>query len=117
MSAEERASERIDIDTLIFVEAGKRSNPKETGDIVVCNSLDLSETGLQIMLDQSIDKGRIVRICLDVQGLELVFVIAQVRWLREEGGFVRHGLMLLENSDSDLAGWRKAVESLSRKIA
>ena len=110
---DDRVAPRFDIDLTFFVEAGVRAHPRDTGDIVICKSHDLSETGLQIILDQPLRKGRIVRACMDIKDVEPIYVIAKVVWQSKVEEAFHHGLLLMESPDVDTEAWRKTLKSLT----
>jgi hypothetical protein len=110
---DDRIAPRIGVDAAIFVEVGVRIDPEDTGEIVICNSLDISEGGLQVVLDEGMSTGQIVRICLDISDREPIFAIAKVMWQKSNGTDFRHGLMLLDADDTDLNLWQSVVEELS----
>ena len=110
---DDRIAPRINIDLTFFIEAGIRANPKDTGKIVICKSQDLSATGMQVILDQPIRKGRIVRACLDIKSIEPIFVIAKIVWQKKSENGHHHGLLLLDSPDADLQAWQEAMKSLA----
>ena len=113
MSNDDRIAPRIEFDATLFIEAGVRANPQDTGDIVICQSRDIPDTGMQLVMDQPVRKGRIVRACLDINRFDPVFVIARVVWQNHNNEAYHHGLMLLESPDSDLGSWRETVAALA----
>ena len=58
---DDRVTPRIGVDAAIFVEVGVRIDPEDTGEIVICNSMDISDGGLQLVLDEGMATGQIVR--------------------------------------------------------
>ena len=112
-SIDDRIAPRLNIDATIFIEAGIRAHPKDTGKIGICSSHDISETGMQVVLDQRIGKGRIVRACLDINKYDLIFVIAKVVWQSHSSGAFHHGLSLLETQGTDIKKWRSTIRQLS----
>ena len=113
MSLDDRIAPRIDIDATLFIEAGVRATPQDTGDIVICKTRDVSESGMQLIMDNPIRKGRIVRACLDISPHEPVYVIARVVWQNRREQDYYHGLVLISASESDTQGWKDTVENLA----
>ncbi len=109
---DDRVAPRYNIDLTFFIEAGVRANPQDTGSIVICKSQDLSDTGMQVILDQPIRKGRIVRSCLDIKQFDPIYVIAKVVWQSKSEEAYHHGLLLLESPESDVQLWRDALANL-----
>ena len=110
---DDRVAPRYSIDLTFFIEAGVRANPSDTGDIVICKSQDLSETGMQVILDQPIRKGRIVRSCLDIKQFDPIYVIAKVVWQSKSEEEYHHGLSILESTDTDVQMWHDALATLT----
>lgn len=113
MAMDDRISPRITVDATIFIEAGVRANPADTGEIVICQSRDVSETGMQLIMDQPVRKGRIVRACLDINRFDPVFVVVKVVWQNRIGDAYHHGLMLIDTPDTELDAWRDTVSALA----
>ncbi len=111
---DERASARFEKDCTIFVELESASENNPESKIVICNSLDLSAGGLQLVLDRSIPKGNILRLCLDIKGRDLIFVVAQVMWLKrnDETKDFNFGLMLLNSEGTDFDHWQLAISEI-----
>ena len=58
-SIDDQIAPRLNIDATIFIEAGIRAQPKDTGKIVICSSHDISETGMQVVLVKDISDDRL----------------------------------------------------------
>ena len=110
---DDRIAPRINIDLTFFIEAGVRASPRDTGEIVICKSQDLSATGVQVVLDQPIRNGRIVRACLDIKQFDPIYVIAKVVWQSKSEEAYHHGLLLLESEDTDVKMWHDALRTLT----
>ena len=111
---DDRVTPRTDIDAAVFIEVGERAHPDDTGEIVISSALDVSATGLQVVLDQGLKKGRIVRVCLDVAGSEPIFVVAKIMWQKGDGLEYCHGLMILEADNTDFKLWQRTFARLTR---
>ena len=110
---DDRVAPRFNIDLTFFIEAGVRANARDTGSIIICKSQDLSEIGMQVILDQPIRAGRIVRSCLDIKQFDPIYVIAKVVWQSKLEEEYHHGLLLLESPDTDVQMWRDALATLT----
>jgi hypothetical protein len=113
MSSDERNAPRFDVDATIFLEAGVRAEASDTGKIVICKSEDVSATGMKVLLDQPLRKGRVVRACLDGHGHDPVFVVMKVVWQSRAGESYHHGMLLLDAPDSDKDAWEKIVGQIT----
>ena len=114
-ATEERSVPRYQKDTTVFVEltSGSVTDNVESS-IVICRSVDLSNTGVQVLLDEAIPEGHILRLCLDTRGREPIFVVAEVVWqLQDEDSeeqFV--GFRLVDSQGSDFLEWRRAISEM-----
>ena len=112
---DQRLSPRVGKDLTIFVEVQAASRQDEsTEDIVICQSLDLSNNGLQVALDRIIPEGRILRLCLDIKGKEPIFVVAEVVWRRQDADSQDYhvGFRLLESTGTDFTSWQQVISEL-----
>ena len=113
--SDERIAPRIEKDSTVFIELDAGTfDQKEESDIVICKSLDLSSTGLQVVLDREINEGSVLRLCLDSLGRAPIFVVAQVMWQRENQGSGEYhvGFMLLESRATDFDKWQQAIAEM-----
>lgn len=108
-----RAETRLEIEATIFIEiiAGSHSG---SGDVIMCNSLDLSTNGLQVVLDEDIEAGSIFRLCVDLPDAEPIFLVGEVKWRRPDpaSDAYRIGFLLFESDDTDIKRWKETVADL-----
>jgi len=109
-SPEHRAETRLEIEETVFIEVltGASDAPAK---VVICNSLDLSANGVQVVVDQDIPLGSILRLCVDMPGEEPLFLVGEVKWKRADTatGGICLGFLLFESDDSDIAKWKQWV--------
>lgn len=108
-----RVQTRLDLEETIFIEI-IASDSTSAGSVLMCNSLDLSANGLQVILDEEISLGSILRLCIDLKDADPIFLVGEVKWERpdpESGGF-RIGFLLFEAEDTDIQRWKDLVASL-----
>ena len=111
---EDRGEVRLELEATIFVEI-LASNKNNTGNVLMCNSLDLSENGLQVVVDDEMPAGSIFRLCIDLKEADPIFLVAEVKWQRpdpETDGF-RIGFSLFESDDTDIQRWKELVADMS----
>ena len=112
---DERQSPRIERDAAIFLEL-RSSSVTDTDeiDIVLAQSFDLSDPGVQIVLDRNIPEGNIIQLCLDIRDSEPIFVVARVIWGRQdtETGAYHIGFKLLESKGTDFDQWQQTVAAM-----
>ena len=110
-SQEHRIETRVDLQATIFIEllAGDGE-----GEVILCNSLDLSANGLQVVLDDEIEKGSICRLCIDLRDREPIFLVGEVMWQRPDDDHeaTRLGFMLYESDDSDIQRWKELMADM-----
>ena len=110
-ASERRSEQRLDEGVTIFVErqsaAYDNSNP---ANIVICKSIDISANGLQVRMDEPIPLGTILRLCAQFSsGRESLYVVAEVKWLRQEGDSYCIGFALFESEQTDIIAWKELI--------
>ncbi len=111
-----RIEARIESNFTIFIEVLASSvDHSSAGSIVVCNSLDVSPSGLQVVVDKPIPVESILRLCLDVKDRDPIYVVGEVKWQRPdtESNGVRLGFLLFESEDTDIDAWKLAIRELT----
>ncbi|MCH7742196.1 MAG: PilZ domain-containing protein [Proteobacteria bacterium] len=114
---EDRLETRLELEATIFVEV-LASNSNNTGNVLMCNSLDLSANGLQVVVDDEMPAGSIFRLCIDLKEADPIFLVAEVKWQRpdpETDGF-RIGFFLFESDDTDIRRWKELVDELGGRF-
>lgn len=108
-----RIETRLDLEATIFIEV-LASESELAGEVILCNSLDLSANGLQVVVDNEIDKGSICRICIDLKDSDPIFLVGEVMWERpdDDPDAVRLGFLLFESDDSDIRRWKELVAEM-----
>lgn len=108
-----RVETRLELEETIFIEI-IASDSRSAGQVIMCNSLDLSANGLQVILDEEISMGTILRICIDLRNAEPIFLVGEVKWIRpdEAAGAYRIGFLLFESEDTDIQRWKVLVADL-----
>lgn len=108
-----RVETRLDLEETIFIEVIASDN-NSAGSILMCNSLDLSANGLQVIVDEDISMGTILRLCIDLKDADPIFLVGEVKWKRpdEPTGGYRIGFLLFESDDTDILRWKELVAHL-----
>ena len=113
---EHRVETRLDIQETIFIEAipKKVAETKTDSGVVMCTTLDLSANGLQVAMDQQLEIGNILRLCVDLPDKAPIFLVAEVKWVRpdESVGGYRTGFLLFDSTDSDITQWKLWVADM-----
>ena len=108
-----RVETRLAREETIFIES-IASDSTSTGSIIMCNTIDLSANGLQVIVDEDVSVGSIFRLCIDFKEADPIFLVAEVKWKRpdEETGAYRMGFLLFESDDTDIQRWKELVADL-----
>ena len=108
-----RVETRLDLEETIFIEV-IASDSSSAGSVIMCNSLDLSANGLQVIVDEEISLGTILRLCIDLKDADPIYLVAEVKWKRpdEPTGGYRIGFLLFESDDTDILRWKQLVAEL-----
>ena len=108
-----RVETRLALEETIFIES-IASDSTSAGSIIMCNTIDLSANGLQVIVDEDISVGSIFRLCIDFKEADPIFLVAEVKWNRpdQETGAYRMGFLLFESDDTDIQRWKELVADL-----
>jgi hypothetical protein len=108
-----RSEHRLDEHVTIFVEryAAEFDNSRSAS-IMICDSVDISANGVQVRMDQPLPVGTILRLCAQFSGgRESLYLVGEVKWLREEGGQYCIGFALFESEQTDIVAWKELIAS------
>ena len=108
---ERRSESRLGEQVTIFVEriAAEYDNSRPAS-ILICSSVDISANGLQVRLDQPIPEGTILRLCAQFgRTRRSLYVVGEVKWLREEFGHYCIGFSLFESEQTDIIAWKELI--------
>ncbi|MDZ7684863.1 MAG: PilZ domain-containing protein [Gammaproteobacteria bacterium] len=80
----------------------------------MCNSMDLSANGLQVVIDDEIEPDSIFRLCVDLPNADPIFLVGEAKWRRPDpaSDAWRIGFSLFESEDTDIARWKETVAEL-----
>jgi|TARA_Y100000310_G_scaffold282900_1_gene304487 hypothetical protein len=112
---EHRIESRLELAETVFVEVLSTSaDHHEAPRIIICNSLDLSANGLQVVVDEEMPLGSILRLCIDMHDRDPLYLVGEVMWQRRnaksEGYCI--GFSLFESDDTDIQSWKEVVADL-----
>jgi hypothetical protein len=84
------------------------------GKIVRCHTLEVSQRGLRVVLDERVTVGAILQVGVDIPGhTDPFYLVGQVRWrmrAKDLPGAWIAGFEILEAEGSDTAQWEAALE-------
>ncbi|MFT4714001.1 MAG: hypothetical protein ACJAVI_000105 [Candidatus Azotimanducaceae bacterium] len=110
---EHRVETRIEVEETVFIEA-LASTGTAPGNVIICNSLDLSANGIQVVVDDEISAGSILRLCIDMKNQEPIFLVGEIMWKRPDPDSTGHrlGFLLFESDDTDIQRWKELMAAL-----
>ena len=110
MVDEKRKHLRLPVQSKIFIElvSPDPDNP-QSGQIVSCQTLDVSRGGLQVVLEQELTVGAILQIGVELpDSQETLYLAGEVRWCRKlarAGNQWAAGFQLLNAGSPDFISW------------
>jgi hypothetical protein len=107
-SPEHRVETRLELEETVFIEV-LSSDTDAPANVIMCSSIDLSANGVQVVVDQDIPLGSILRLCIDMPDEEPLYLVGEVKWKRADTatGGICLGFLLFESDDSDIAKWKQ----------
>ncbi|HJN49845.1 MAG TPA: PilZ domain-containing protein [Pseudomonadales bacterium] len=112
---EHRVESRLKLAETIFIEVlSTAADHQEGSRIVICNSLDLSANGLQVVVDEEIPVTSRLRLCIDIHDRDPVYLVGEVIWQRRDDESEGHriGFSLFESDDTDIRSWQEVIADL-----
>ena len=110
---EHRVETRIEVEETVFIEV-LASTGTSPGDVIICNSLDLSANGIQVVVDHEISVDSILRLCIDIKDQEPIFLVGEIMWQRPDPDSAGHrlGFLRFESDDTDIQRWKALMAVL-----
>lgn len=108
---ERRTETRLDDRATIFIERlAAEYDQSRPASIVICRSVDISANGLQVRMDQPVPIGAILRLCAQfTDNRRSLYLVGEVKWLREERGSYCIGFNLFESDQTDIIAWKELI--------
>lgn len=110
--ADERRFElRLTEHATVFVErmAAAYDN-SQPADIVICNSIDVSASGMRVRMDNPIPAGTILRMCAQFEDdRQPLYVVGEVKWQRREAAQYCIGFELFDSEQTDITTWKESI--------
>ncbi len=112
---------RLPVESRVFIEI--ESAPPGSlgpGKIARCETLDVSNSGLRVRLDEAVTVGAILQIGVELPGKdEPFYLVGQVRWRmrdREIKGKWVAGFEVLNAFGSDVEHWEAALQVIDEQV-
>ncbi|MEO0436722.1 MAG: PilZ domain-containing protein [Pseudomonadota bacterium] len=116
-----RRNFRLPIETRVFIEL--ESPPPGSigpGKIARCETLEVSQSGMRVRLDDSVSVGAILQIGVELPGKdEPFYLVGQVRWRmrdKENTGSWIAGFEVLNSMGSDVSQWEAALQVMDESV-
>lgn len=117
-SIDERRSEtRLDEKTTVFVEVCSAAfDNSAPADVIICNSLDMSTSGIQVEMDKEVAVGSILRICAEFHDKkQILYLVGEAKWVRPEDDHFNIGFELYDAEQTDIDGWKDVISTMLKK--
>lgn len=118
-TAEKRQEYRLSREETVYIElASASSSDTSPAEILICNSIDISANGLQVAVDQPLEKGVILNVAIQPKHSDdPITLVAEVRWIYqvEHEGQWMTGLALLESDHTKLQQWKILISTQLKK--
>lgn len=116
----ERQNQRLPLQSRVFIEfEAAAAGSSEEAQLAVCKALDVSSTGLRVMLQHELTVDAFLQIGVEPPGVEgeveTFFLAGQVRWCRPSGDQDLPwlaGFALLPAEHSDISRWVALISQL-----
>ena len=108
---EKRQESRLPAQETLFLELAVANDTGVAPKILICNTVDISANGLQVMLDDTLPLHSIHQLGIELENPAQRFhLVAEVKWCRPhaDGGYLV-GFALYESDDTDIEQWKQAV--------
>jgi hypothetical protein len=111
---DKRAQPRLEEHSTIFIETLAASDTHSQQEaIVICNSLEISASGIRVWVDNELEAGAILQLGIELPELEQpLYVVGEVRWCKpapeSKNGYYA-GFKLLESDGTDYEIWRQLI--------
>ena len=110
-NAERRRHVRLEVDEKLFVQIVSASDAEElVGKTYFCKTVDVSESGLKITVEQEVPKKCEVELWVQVQSTgKKYFLFGQTQWcmgFKHANGSYELGIQLQQADKTDLEEWR-----------
>ncbi len=110
--ADRRREQRLSQQTTIFVEVcSAEPGSADQARVIICSSLDISASGIQVQMDHPVPVGSILRLCADFGSQrEPLYLVGETKWLSQEEELYNIGFELLDAENSDISEWQQLVD-------
>ena len=114
---ERRLEARVGRCETIFIELFSADYDESSpAKIIICNTLDISANGLQLVIDSEVPVGSVLQLGVDLnQPKQRIHMVGEVRWcrrqLKADGDSYLLGFELYESEGTDIEIWKRLLAS------
>ena len=113
MQAPERRQDyRLNTEVTILLELMSSSyDGQSPSEVLICHSIDISASGLQIAVNQPLEPGLILNLSVQLEGALPIYLVTEVKWQFQVkfGGEWLTGMEVLESQGAGIADWKRLV--------
>lgn len=118
MTQDKRKHERIPSNETIFIELVSSGVDGHEGEVVRCETSNISSNGLRAQVTKELIVGAILQVGIDLkEAQDTLYLAAEVIWCKPDknrpGGWSA-GFELLNANDSDIKTWRKVLAEMGK---
>lgn len=108
-----RRENRLSEQSTVFVEVCSAEDDHVPANVIICNSLDMSPSGIQIEMDQAVPVGSVLRICAEIlDSDQALYLVGEVKWIKPCDDQFSIGFELYDAQNTDIDGWKRVINSL-----
>ncbi len=110
MDSERRQEERINDESLVFVETeAAQPGSLSPAKLALARTLDISAKGMQIATREALDPNRILRVFVDSGEEYPLTLVGEVKWSRQEGAEYLTGIELYPSRETAQKQWAQKI--------
>jgi Tfp pilus assembly protein PilZ len=117
MSSDKRKHQRLSQEVTIFIELASAGLGDDDAKIALCQSVNISHSGLRVRLNHELIVGAILQIGVELPHAEdTLYLAAQVIWCKrdDQADYAwSAGLKLMNANDSDIETWRTVLGEMN----
>lgn len=110
MSIDDKRSEtRLTEQATIFVETYD-SSFSSGNKVIICSSLDISANGLQFQMDESPERGSVLRLYAEFNDQKIAMqLVGEVKWVVPEDEHFNIGFEIYDAENTDIIAWKQLI--------
>jgi hypothetical protein len=108
---DKRKEKRINQKTTVYVEvAAAEFDNSSPAKVIMCSSLDMSASGLQVEMDQEVEVGCILRLCAEFSDDDkTLYLVGETMWVKAVDDHFKIGFQLYDAENTDIDSWKNLM--------